>query len=95
MLKQVVSGLNESSAAGCSLLGYKEIKDLYHHGHGDTLKEVMEVLLNGELSGDARALLSSAKLVALLRERTPGHFIRTFRDLPFRGPLIQSLYVLS
>ena len=33
VLKQVVSGLNESSAAGCSLLGYKEIKDPYHHGY--------------------------------------------------------------
>ena len=65
VLKQVVSGLNESSAAGCSLLGYKEIKDLYHHGYAGTLKLVMEALLNGEATGEARALLSSAKLVAL------------------------------
>ena len=55
VLKQVVSGLNESSAAGCSLLGYKEIKDLYHHGYAGTLKLVMEALLNGEATGEARA----------------------------------------
>jgi len=62
VLKQVVSGLNEISAAGCSLLGYKEIKDLYHHGYAGTLKLVMEALLNNEATGEARVLLSSAKL---------------------------------
>ena len=33
MLKQVVCALKESSAPGCSLVGYKELKDLYHHGY--------------------------------------------------------------
>ena len=31
VLKQVVCALKESSAPGCSLVGYKELKDLYHH----------------------------------------------------------------
>ena len=38
MLKQVVCALKESSAPGCSLVGYKELKDLYHHGYAGSLK---------------------------------------------------------
>ena len=45
--------------------GYKELKDLYHHGYAGSLKSVIEALLNGEVTGEARVLLSSAKLVAL------------------------------
>jgi hypothetical protein len=46
-------------------VGYKELKDLYHHGYAGSLQSVMEALLNGKVTGEARVLLSSAKLVAL------------------------------
>ena len=48
VLKQVVCAHNESSAPGCSLVGYKELKDLYHHGYAGSLKLMAEALLNGE-----------------------------------------------
>ena len=60
----IISRLTQWGATLVIQLRERE-RDLFHHGYAGTLKLVMEALLNGEATGEARVLLSSAKLVAL------------------------------